>query len=54
LERRNEKACRGRRCGRLLEIQNSDWEEECRCSIFRPFGRREGLRLEAGGGAALQ
>jgi len=25
---RNEKACRGRRCGRLSKELNSDWEED--------------------------
>ena len=31
-----------------FEIQNSDWEEECRCSIFRPFGRRRRPELRNG------
>jgi hypothetical protein len=48
LESRNEKACRGRRCGRLFESQNSNWEEECCCSIFRPFGRRRRPEARSG------
>jgi hypothetical protein len=34
---KNEKACRGRRCGRLFEKPNSSWEEECCCSNRRPW-----------------
>ena len=46
------KACRGRRCGRLFELLNSDWEEECRCPFRLPLGggaghlKREALREE--------
>jgi hypothetical protein len=48
----NEKACRGRRCGRLFELLNNGWEEECRRSVRRPLGggvgslKHEALREE--------
>lgn len=34
----NKKACRGRRCGRLLKGSNSSWEEDRCCSVRTPLG----------------
>jgi hypothetical protein len=43
-----QKACRGRRCGRLPKVSNNGWEEDCRCSIRLPLGGGAGrLRHEA-------